>query len=272
MLLCTVLLAVSCGHADVRGKDMINYTISELSFERDNLTLRGKLYTPEASAPYPLVIISHGFGETAAETARFAVRFAEKGIAAYVFDFAGGSRRGTSDGETTSMSVLTELADLVAVLDGFKENPDFDEDRIFLFGDSQGGFVSAMAAADRNEDIAGLVLFYPALVIPDDTRKEFSRRDAIRDVNYRFGTPIGRVYHEAVYEMDALDEIRGYSGPVLIVHGDADSIVPYSYSVDADRQYDNSKLIILPGAGHGFYGSDFDKACTEAVVFVSDLL
>lgn len=273
MLLCTVLLTVSCSHADVRRDDMIrSYTITDLSFSRDELTLRGRLYTPDKSGPYPLVIISHGFGETAAETARFAVRFAEKGIAAYVFDFAGGSVRGRSDGTTTTMSVLTELDDLNSVIDGFKDYPDIDSSRIFLFGDSQGGFVSAMAAADRGEDISGLILFYPALVIPDDTRKEFSSREAIRDVNYRFGTPIGRVYHEAVYDMDALEEIKGYNGPVLIIHGDADSIVPYSYSVQADRDYGNSRLIILPGAGHGFYGSDFDSACNEAVSFVGGLL
>lgn len=248
------------------------YNVSELSFARDGLTLRGRVYVPQGSGPFPLVIISHGFGETAAETARFAVRFAERGIAAYVFDFCGGSVSGRSDGETTSMSVLTELADLNAVINGFKEISSIDSDRIFLFGDSQGGLVSAMAAAERGEDIAGLVLFYPALVIPDDTRREFSSIDMIRDVNYRFGIPIGRVYHEAVYDMDVLEAIAGYDGPVLIVHGDADSIVPFSYSELADSQYENSHLIILPGAGHGFHGSDFDMACNEAVSFVSNLL
>lgn len=248
------------------------YGISDLAFSRDGLTLRGKLYMPYGDGAYPLVIISHGFGETAAETSRFAVRFAEKGIAAYAFDFAGGSVRGSSDGETTSMSVLTELADLNAVIDGFLNYPGIDSEKIFLFGDSQGGFVSAMAAADREEDISGLVLFYPALVIPDDTRKEFCTRDAICDVNYRFGTPIGRIYHEAVYDMDALEEIKGYEGPVLIIHGDADSIVPYTYSVQADRGYEDSRLIILPGAGHGFYGTDFDNACNEAVSFINELL
>lgn len=38
-------------------------------------------------------------------------------------------------------------------------------------GCSQGGFVSGMTAAQLKEQIRGLIMFYPALCIPDDARK-----------------------------------------------------------------------------------------------------
>ena len=39
-------------------------------------------------------------------------------------------------------------------------------------GCSQGGFVSALVAAKNNFPIEKLVLFYPALCIPDDAEPE----------------------------------------------------------------------------------------------------
>lgn len=249
---------------------MSGYNVAEKSFSRDGITLRGQFFTPEGAGSFTTVIISHGFGECAAETARFAKVFASNGIAALALDFFGGSLRTTSDGHMSEMSVLTEMADLNAVMDQLAVFPEVDSSRLFLFGNSQGGFVSAMVAADRPEDVRGLILFYPALVIPDDTRAEFSCIDKIKEVNDRFGKPIGRGYHEAVYNMDAFAEIEGYEGPVLIVHGDADNIVPASYSERAAAQYKDCKLIVIPGAFHGFNGKDFESAISEAVSFVKE--
>ena len=45
-----------------------------------------------------------------------------------------------------------------------------DSEKILLMGCSQGGFVSALVAAKNNFPIEKLVLFYPALCIPDDAR------------------------------------------------------------------------------------------------------
>lgn len=60
---------------------------------------------------------------------------------------------------------MTEVADLNAVVDMIKTLDFVDTDNIFLLGRSQGGFVSALTAAQREDDIQGMVLFYPAFVI-----------------------------------------------------------------------------------------------------------
>ena len=47
---------------------------------------------------------------------------------------------------------------------------------------------------------------------------------------------------------------------VLILHGDADNIVPLSYSEKALEVYSSARLEVFPGAGHGFYEEDAKRA------------
>lgn len=72
------------------------------------------------------------------------------------------------DGSTSAMPVLTEVADFNAVLDYFLAYTGIDHDKIFLFGESQGGFVSAYVAGKRPEDVTRFILLYSAVVLQDD--------------------------------------------------------------------------------------------------------
>ena len=79
-------------------------------------------------------------------------------------------------------------------------------------------------------DIERLVLFYPAFCIPDDARRGqmmFAKFDPanIPPVVSRYPMKLGDVYVKAVINMDIYEEIRGYEGPVLLVHGTKDKIV-----------------------------------------------
>ncbi|MDO5132864.1 MAG: alpha/beta hydrolase [Eubacteriales bacterium] len=130
------------------------YSIEELTIKSDGLNIWGKLYIPEGTENVPLAICSHGFGGSYRNTKEYAENFAKNGIAAFSFDFTGGGSSSRSGGRTTEMSVLTEAADLGCVLDYFKYYSGIDSDRIFLFGESQGGFVSTYVAGSRSDDIA----------------------------------------------------------------------------------------------------------------------
>lgn len=244
------------------------YSAAELTIMHDGLSLYGEYYVPTGVTSPPLVIISHGFGETCSSTARIARALAEVGFATYAYDFAGGSPASRSDGSMLEMSVLTEKADLEAVLDHFL--PEYED--IFLLGDSQGGLVSALVAAERGDDISGLILFYPAFVIPDDARRTFSSFSDITDRSRIFGMSVGRRYYEDVYYMDPYKETSAYEGPVLIIHGDRDSIVPISYAERAAESYSSASLSVLAGAGHGFYGSALESACKQSASFIKELL
>ncbi|MDO4261161.1 MAG: YqiA/YcfP family alpha/beta fold hydrolase [Eubacteriales bacterium] len=246
------------------------YQIYELPFERDGLRIYGEFYLPKNTDSYPTVLIGHPFGSSYQWTASDAARFAEHGIAAYVFDFCGGSPNSKSDGAVTEMSVLTERDDMEAVLDGLRNCEFVDNENLFLMGESQGGFVAAMLAAKRPEDVKGLLLFYPALVIPDDARERYADMSQIPETSSIFGVSVGRIYYTDVFDMDPYAEISGYQKDVLIVHGDQDGIVPISYAERAAEEYASAELITIEGGGHGFYGEQFDTANDAAIRYIQE--
>lgn len=55
-----------------------------------------------------------------------------------------------------------------------------------------------------------------------------------------------------IRDLDVYQTICGYEGPVQIIHGSKDRIVPLGYSEEAMKRYHNAHLGVIPGAGHGF--------------------
>ncbi|MFK3939236.1 alpha/beta hydrolase family protein [Alkalihalobacillus sp. NPDC078783] len=236
------------------------YTVSHFSCKRGGLTIRGKEFKPEGD-DLPSIIISHGFGGNGDDLVNDCAHLASLGYVVYSFDFCGGSvpRKGRSDGQTTDTTILTERDDLLCVIDYIKTNSYVDQQQISLLGFSQGGFVSALAAAKRPNDIQSLILFYPALCIPDHARSG-ALAGSSYDINQ---VPeeidcgkmlLGKVFHDTVVEMDPYKEITPYLGPVLLIHGTADATVPYSYAVKARDAYapEQCHLQLIKGAGHHF--------------------
>ena len=58
-------------------------------FASEGAILRGQLYTPPATGPWPVVVMAHGFSAVAAQLEPQARAFAEAGFAAFVFDNPG---------------------------------------------------------------------------------------------------------------------------------------------------------------------------------------
>ncbi len=219
----------------------MNIRTSDFSCINQDKTIRGVEYLP-AGERLPAIIMSHGFGGCQAEMSDWAERLAEMGLAVYTYDFCGGGR-GISDGDTADMTVLTEREDLETVLAYVQALPYTDNDRIVLWGFSQGGFVSALAAARIGEQIRGLVLIYPAFCIPDDGRAGVMPGtpgfdpDHIPEILMAGDMRVGKAYVEVSQKIDIYREIVKYRGNVLIVHGLSDAMVNYNYSVHAYRAY-----------------------------------
>lgn len=240
-------------------------SVTDFSCVRDGLTLRGKEYRP-AGTDLPAAIVCHGFMATHSTVTQYAEALAGMGYAAYCFDFNGGSAMGSiSDGKTTEMSVLTEVADLEAVIDHVSALPYIRQNAFLLMGCSQGGFVSALTAAKRKQvQIARLVLFYPALCIPDDARAGKMMMAKFDPQNvpeyFRCGPMrLGRRYVTDVQAMDPFARISAYDGPVLIVHGTKDEIVAPEYALRAQEAYQGRpggeasvRLEMIEGGAHGF--------------------
>ncbi len=229
-------------------------------------TLYGILQKPEDKNPVPLVITCHGFGGNYTGALDYAEYFAAGGYAVFSLDFCGGGWLSKSDGSMPEMSVLTEAKDLNAVIDYFKADPRFSD--IFLRGESQGGFVASYVAAERPEDIAGLVLEYPAYVLQDDARRRQLPDGSFPEFSTLLGMRIGRVYSEDVASFEIYEHMAAYDGPVLILHGDKDRLVPIAYSEHALKSFPNSELVVMPGQGHGFRGAGREEAKEKELAFL----
>lgn len=251
---------------------MKSITKKEFSCQRDGLTIRGYEYRPEGEK-LPIAIVSHGFMANLMTVKHYAQFLAEMGYASFCFDFCGGCVvMGKSDGKTTDMSVLTEVGDLCAVIEYAKGLDYTDSSNILLMGCSQGGFVSALTAAKIKNEIGKLVLFYPALCIPDDARNgkmmwaKFDPQN-IPEIVKCGPMKLGRCYVADVVNMNPFDEIKGYEGDVLIVHGTADKIVAKCYAEKAEgvyaaREQGSVKLHFIDGGRHMF-SKKHDKLAIE---------
>ena len=241
--------------------------------ERDGQKIYGKLFLPEETdAPLPLVILSHGLGSDHRIMEPYAENFAENGFAAFVFDYIGGSEESMSDGSMTGMSVLTEAEDLSCILQSFRSDSRFSEDEIFLFGGSQGGFISAYAAGKHPDEIAGLVLLYPAFNLQDICRKLVSDADEIPDSVVIGEHTVGSLYIRDMLTFDIYEVLRQYPGPVLLFHGTADPYVPLEYTQRAGQVLADARVVIIEGAEHGFDGEDRNRVEREAAAFVQEII
>ena len=240
--------------------------------EREGLSIHGTLIRPASEEKCPIIIVSHEFMSDRLSVMPYVHFWASQGFAAFCFDFCGGCIVGASAGKTTDMSVLTEMRDLQAVIDYVKNRPDTDETRLYLMGCSQGGLVSALTAAKLRDEVKALILFYPALSIPDDARKGHMIK-AVFDPknvpeNLRCGPmKLGRRYVTDVIDVDVWREISGYTGRVLLVHGSADTLVDPAYSEHAFEVYRacgaEATLKMISGAGHMFMKSAHMKEAKE---------
>ena len=182
----------------------------------------------------PMVILMHGIfsSKDFIPMPSIARGLAAEGIASIRFDFDG---HGRSDGRMQDMTIEKELADAKAVWDyvltlGYVS-------RIGLLGHSQGGVIASMMAgmlADEGGGAApsGVVLIAPGTVIKEACRggKFFNARfDPHNPPEYVrcWGMmKLGREYLLTTQELDIYGTASTYKGPVLILHGDKDRIVP----------------------------------------------
>ncbi|ULJ64127.1 alpha/beta hydrolase family protein [Wielerella bovis] len=266
--------AVNSSQATVNATQSVqqNYSVIEKRITLPNgQSIYGKLYQPKhIQGKVPLVIFAHELGGTHENMAGYAEALAKKGIAGYVFDFRGGSVKSQSSGKTTEMSVMTEVADMEAILAESKKWDFVNADKIVLVGGSQGGVVSAFTATRNANKIAGLVLFYPAFVIEDDVHNFApSKADIPNEFTMRGWIKVGSRYFSDVYDIDFMKQIGGYPKPVLILHGNLDPHVPVKKSQLAQSSYPNAKLEIIAGAEHSFRN---EPHFSQAVAYVEQYL
>ncbi len=252
--------------------DGMYYSSKEISIFHHERRLVGTLYLPETENPVPLVIFSHGYngiGEDFTQNSRF---LAERGIGSLCLDFCGGSVKSRSDGKTTDMTIFSEKEDLLAAFQEAASLKQIRKDAIFLFGGSQGGLVSALAAEELQDSIRGLILLFPALCIADNWNDRFHSAEEIPDTFEFWGMVLGKRFFETLLGFHTFEHIGSFQKKVLILHGDQDKVVNLSYSQKAAGLYPNAKLVVFPGEGHGFSPEGDSKMSQMVYDFVTNCL
>lgn len=205
----------------------------------------------------PMVILMHGIFSSGniVPIPALARELADNGIASIRFDFGGHWR---SEGEMQQMTIGKEIEDALAIWEYARSLPYVSE--IGLLGHSQGGVVASMTAGileSRGEKPAGLVLIAPGSVVQEACRNgrffgaEFNPADPPEFVKCFGIMKLGREYILSTQDLDIYGTAKAYTGPVRLIHGSKDTIVPMSCSERYVETYgDRSELIVVEGENH----------------------
>jgi len=229
---------------------------------------RGRLATmlhiPERT-PAPALVMCHGFTGNRVEAHRLFVRaareFCRRGILAARFDFYGS---GESEGEFHEMTLSGEVDDMGAVLDFLLRRPDVDPRRIGALGLSMGGVVALARAAldDRIKFVAtwGTPASFQAL---GETAESLFREAIIRGdyTDLPSGYRVSKEFVRDIMGHVAAEYASRLSPrPLLIVHGDRDTVVPPSHSEELYKSARHPReKIIIEGGDHTFTGWDLER-------------
>ncbi|MBD5081022.1 MAG: alpha/beta hydrolase [Ruminococcaceae bacterium] len=247
--------------------DTPKYRREELHCKYNGTDIFGRLYIPEkGEKPFPAVICSPGYGCIGSSMKDIAVTLAENGILAYAFDFCGNSPYSKSSGNSTELSILTLQDNLRHVIDMIGALDIADRERIHLCGESQGGFVSALTAAEMPQRIAGMFLIYPAFCIPDQWLA-MDPAAMTEPFSFMGDMMLSKAYYDGVPRYDVYEHISAFDKPVFIYHGDADGLVDLSYGKRVNEAFPNSTLTVINGGGHGFEEKDRNFVVNDIVGF-----
>jgi alpha-beta hydrolase superfamily lysophospholipase len=185
----------------------------------------------------PLILYFHGNGEIARDYDSIAPFYTNLGISLLVADYRG---YGWSDGFPTASSLVHD-APLVfqALGQMMKEAKNEVPQRVFVMGRSLGSAAAIEVARHHQETIAGLII-----------ESGFAHTSRLLA---RLGVVLGDL-DETQDVFANLAKIGQINLPTLVIHGQADVLIPASEGValyEGSAAPDDAKrLVIIPGAGH----------------------
>jgi uncharacterized protein len=220
-----------------------------------------------ATAPYPTVLILHGFTGQRQEApiintkeamfSRTARVLAEQGYASLRIDFRGS---GESEGAWADTTFGSQISDARASIAFLKRQPQVDRNRIGVLGLSQGGLVAAAtAAAERS--VKSLILWSP-VAVPAQTFADLLGKETIAKGLASNGQPVTAKlpwgaettlktgFFEGLFQVNPIAEITQYKRPLLVVVGLKDTIVapqPQSGQLYLTYHPGQEQLVTLDG-------------------------
>ena len=221
----------------------------------NGIQLSFELEKPEGAESCPLAILLHGFGsaKNREHTILSAEAMRSAGFATIRADLYG---HGDSGGTFREHTVGKWVGNILALAE-YARSLDFVTD-VWLSGHSQGGLAAALAAGEIPERTGGLILRAPAFMIPRCAREgnllgfTFDPDHIPNSIRIADGIALDGAYLRDAQGINAEEAIGRYRGPVLILHGDEDDVVPCGDSRRAAGRYADCELDIIAGETHHF--------------------
>ncbi len=142
-------------------KNLNKVKVTQVEFESEGITLKGKIQIPEGEGPFPSAVIVHGSGKVGRDEYSILYEpYLSKGIAILSFDKRG---VGESGGTFQSISLYNDdrfillAKDVSNAVSKLKSFDKIDPSRIGLIGISQGGWIIPITNSLRS-DIAFIII------------------------------------------------------------------------------------------------------------------
>jgi pimeloyl-ACP methyl ester carboxylesterase len=162
------------------------------------------LFQPATRAdgsPQPVVIFAHGNGELTDDWIHKLDGFRDRGVGVLLAEFPGYGRSGGTPSEQSIRAAM------VAFYDRLVADPRVDRSRIVGFGESLGGGAIGVLAKER--PLRALILM-----------STFTSLDVFAA---GYGAPTWLMRDH----FDTLSTVRQFKGPVLVIHGTHDTLIPW---------------------------------------------
>jgi len=233
------------------------YTTTAVTYQTYDGTVPGLLYTPSKPGPFPCVLAAHGVTSNKGSSIGLRDLIVPAGYAMFTIDARFHGDRGTPEqfhelqrypGRVRELFQGT-VVDLRRALDYLAQRPDCIPGKLGLVGTSMGGFIGA-ALAGADERVQAPVLLFSGA----DWRLWFTTGHAgVVGIFYQYGNQA--TLDSVVAALDPLDPSKWIGRiaprPVLMVHGDADDVVP---PATGQALYDaalDPKTVLWYAGGHG---------------------
>ena len=227
-------------------RDLPNRTVPlharPVRFEVDQgIAISGRLH--RAKPEGPTILFFHGNGEIASDYDAIGRLYTGLGINLLVVDYRG---YGLSDGEPSASHLLADAVAMYTKIGPLLAEHKLNRDQLFVMGRSLGSAAAVEIAMHAGDQIAGLIIesgfaYTMPLLVTLGLRLELERTDKTLD---------GSAEHE--FGFGNLDKIARVPVPTLIIHGEADRLIPvengralYERAGTADK-----RLVTIPRAGH----------------------
>ena len=244
----------------------------DITLKRDGLKLYGR-YERATATNQGVAILMHGFtGNLGYSKTSLLYELSHQlnahQIATVRFDFNG---HGKSEGNFSDMTVLNEIADAKAALDYVRCQ--LPAAPIYRMGHTQGGVVASMLAGYYPEYINKLVLLAPAATVKHDGLRQhglnYDPQHIPDQIPFRH-RQVGGFYLRTARTLPIFETAAQYHGPVCLLHGTADELVPPQTSEQFRAHYQNSVLRQIPGGNHLFEGPARTVMLQQVTKFLTD--